>query len=307
MVGLDLSAMDAQLIAYTAFLCKTFKPNKIYFTHVHRDLSIPPKIKQEFPELRIPMDEKMAKEIETNLKNNFSNLENYDTEVEVIEGSPAKTLIHRVDTKNVDLLILGKKTKSEGSGIIPKQVVRRCTSSVLFVNENPTHSLNRIVVPTDFSIYSKQALLEAISVSKDNENANIFIHHVYDIPTYGYGGSLYHNTKIEPLVRASTQEQYNEFIADVNFEKTHVAPIFNLNMNYAGAAYTYSIAKERDADLIITAAQGKSMIKRLLLGSYTEKLIDAVDDIPLLVVKEKIDREAWKRSSDGVTNIISNS
>ncbi len=289
LIGLDFSLMDRTLIEYASFICSKIQPTKIYFTHIHRNLSVPAEVVKDFPQFREPMDEKMIKEMKAKVKLHFENIGQYDVEYEVIEGAPSKELLHRLEVKNIDLLIMGRKNQLPGNGVIPKQIARHCQSSVLLVPEAANKKINHIWVPIDFSKYSKLAMEEAVMMAQQNSDTHISTLHIYDLPNFG-AGITYGANKLEPMVRSNAVESYNTFMNNIEINDVPTTPIFQLNINYAGAKIAYDMAYAKKADLIIVGAQGKTGFSRILIGSFTEKLIESNTDIPLLVVKQKIDR-----------------
>lgn len=293
LVGLDFSLMDQQVLEYTKFICEKIKPSKIYFTHVHKDLAIPPEVIKEFPQFREPMDEKLEKDMRKRVDLYFKGAEQYDIDYEVIEGAASKELLHRVEVKNIDLLIMGRKNELPGNGVIPRQIARYSKSSVLLVPESPKQELKSILVPIDFSDYSKLAMEEAIMIASEKENQDIKVTalNIYDLPSFG-GGISYSETKLEPLIRSNSVDAYNTFMNEIETKDVQITPSFQMNSRYAGAALINGIAHRMNADMIVVGAQGKTGLKRIFIGSFTEKLIEHNEDLPLLVVKHKIDREA---------------
>jgi len=291
LVGLDLSLMDRELIEYTAFICNKIKPDKIYFSHIHRNLSVPPEVVKEFPEFREPIDETILAEIKKKVQTFFTGIEAYDVDYEVVEGAPSKELLHRVEVKNIDLLIMGRKSQLPGNGIIPRQIARYSQSSVLLVPETAKKQLSHILVPIDFSEYSKLAVEEAIMIASADVAKDIDVEalNIFDLPSFG-GGVSYGNKKLEPLIRSNSVDAYNTFMKGIETKDITINPTFQVNTRYAGANLVNGFAHRKNADLIVVGAQGKTGLKRIFIGSFTEKLIDSNDDLPLLVVKKKIDR-----------------
>ncbi len=290
MVGLDFTLMDRAILEYLDMICDKIKPLKIYFTHIHRNLSVPDYIVKEFPQFREPLDEKMKKEMQEKVERFFPKVNKYDVEYEVIEGSPLKELLHRIEVKNIDLLFMGRKDQLPGNGVVPRQVARSCKSSVWFIPESGKQTLSNIVVPIDFSDYSKLAMEEALKIAATQDNVNIYPLHLYDMPNFG-AGVTYGKEKLEPMIRSNAVDTYNEFISTLNTDAYSIAPIFKLDPHYQGVKLVKEVVHQKNASLIIVGSQGKTGLKRWWLGSFTEKLIEANTDTPLLVIKSKIDRE----------------
>lgn len=143
----------------------------------------------------------------------------------------------------------------------------------------------RIMCSVDFSDFTDTALTYSIALSREF-NAKLFLVHVV--------------IEVEPLLKSS------EIALDVQaLQKSHMDKAFEqltTLVKKADIPYEILIAKgdpadrirdlalEHRADMVITATHGNSGIKRLLLGSVTEKLIKTIH-CPLLVLNtQKFDR-----------------
>lgn len=137
----------------------------------------------------------------------------------------------------------------------------------------------------DFSDFTDTALTYSIALSREF-NAKLFLVHVV--------------IEVEPLLKSS------EIALDVQaLQKSHMDKALEqltTLVKKADVPYEILIAKgdpadrirdlalEHRADMVITATHGNSGIKRLLLGSVTEKLIKTIH-CPLLVLNtQKFDR-----------------
>ncbi|MDY0221106.1 MAG: universal stress protein [Desulfobacterium sp.] len=136
----------------------------------------------------------------------------------------------------------------------------------------------RIICTVDFSDFTDTALSYSIALSREF-NAKLFLVHVV--------------IEVEPLLKSS------EIALDVQaLQKSHMDNAFEqltalvkktdlpheiLIVKGDPADKIRDLALEHRADMVITATHGNSGIKRLLLGSVTEKLIKTIH-CPLLVL-----------------------
>lgn len=287
MIGLDFTLIDKTLIEYAAFISKYLDPEKIYFVHVHRHLDVPDKVKKLMPELNQPMDEKLKAEMIELVQENFNNHEHYDIDYMVKEGNAFEGMLHWSEVKNIDLIIAGRKTELKGSGILPQKLARKSRCSVLFVPENVKLNLKNVFVPIDFSENSKKSLQLAIDLVKEvAEEATIYCQHNFALPS-GYYTTGKSEEEFTSIMKENAAEDYNEMIKDLETNGAHISPSFILDKHGSPAILVNRSAHQRNADLIIIGAKGKTGAATLLLGSVTEKLISLDKDIPLLVHKQK--------------------
>jgi len=282
MVGLDNSLMDKIIIQYTSFLAKALRPDKIYFINVQKDLEVPESVKQKFPDLRQPQDEKVKDALIDEVQKNFTNYEHFDIEYKVIEGNPFEELVHWTGIKNIDLIIVGRKKELKGSGVLPQKLVRKTECTTLFVPEKPNLRLEEIFVPIDFSDYSESAFEFGLHLAKRDEVCTLHLQHIYHVP-YGY-----HQTRLEKdystALKEEASEQYNKMISRYETADAHLSPIFHYDNQDRVAEIICETAQKRNADIIVMGTKGKSAIVAQMLGSVTEKVLKTENSIPVLII-----------------------
>jgi nucleotide-binding universal stress UspA family protein len=283
MVGLDNSLMDKIIIQYTSFLAKIFRPETIYFINVQKDMEVPESVKQKFPELRKPVDEKIKDYLKEEVETFFSDKEHFDIEYKVIEGNPFEELMRWCNIKNIDLFIAGRKRELKGSGVLPHKLARKADCSVLFIPEKPNTRLQEIFVPVDFSEPSEKAFETGLQIAKRDESATLHLLNVYHIP-YGYSRTRLEKDYSAALKEEAT-EQYNRMVGKHNTESVHISPYFHYDDSDRAPEIIIETAHKRNADIIIIGSKGRSAIMSQLLGSVTEKLIKLENGVPVLVVK----------------------
>jgi nucleotide-binding universal stress UspA family protein len=287
MVGLDLTVMDRTLIQYTAFLSYYLSPEKVYFVNIQKDLDIPDEIRAKYPDATYPRDEKIKEEMEREARLYFPDYEDYGTSFEVIEGSPRKEMLRWSHVKNIDLLLVGHKVLSNGSGIIPRQLARKVSCSILFVPETVNLRLNRVVVANDFSSYAKAAFESALALEKYNREMEIISNHVYTVP-YGYYRTGKTEQQFAKIMEENAKEKFTAFLKDIQANGAKISVDYTYNHpKISPAQFIYENAKREDADMILVGARGKNAITAMFLGSVTERMVELDFEIPLLIVKQK--------------------
>jgi nucleotide-binding universal stress UspA family protein len=282
MVGLDNSLMDKTAIQYTAFLAKVLRPEKIYFINVQKNLEVPDSVKEKFPELRQPLDEKIKDALKDEVQKNFTNHDHFDIEYKVIEGNPFEELLHWIEIKNIDLLIVGRKKELKGSGVLPQKLIRKSSCSALFIPEKPNFRLEEIFVPLDFSEHSESAFEFALNLAKHDEATTLHLQHIYHIP-YGYSQTRLEKDYSTALKEEAT-EQYNEMISKFDIDNAHLSPIFHYDNQDRVAEIICETAHKRNADIIVLGAKGRNAFIAQMLGSVTEKILKTENSIPVMVV-----------------------
>lgn len=285
MVSLDFTAMDHTLIKYAAFLSEKVKPTSIYFIHVSRHLAVEEELREKFPELQVPRDEKLKHEMQETVEQHFKGLENYKVNYKVEEGSPLKEILHWSEIKNVDLLLLGRKRELKGSGVLPQRISRKINCSLLFVPENTPLQLDKILLPSDFSENAELALNSASQLAKAS-SAILNFHHIFYLPDGYYTTGKSEEEFIE-IMRENAEKRYEKKVKPKLDSALKVEATFSYDKQQSHSDLIMQQADNVNADLIVIGAKGRTFATAILLGSVTEKLLQKNDHIPTLVIKEK--------------------
>ncbi len=141
-------------------------------------------------------------------------------------------------------------------------------------------NLRKILVPIDGSTHSLEAARHALNIAKLN-NAKVTLLHVAVIPQFPrYFTSL---ERYEEDIRSEVRRWFD---AIKDFEEAKGVEIEEI-INTSALSIVEGIihvAEEGNFDLIIISPRGKSMLKRLLLGSVTLGVVTYAT-CPVLVVR----------------------
>lgn len=286
LAGIDFTETDKAVIRYLSFLSGIVQPEKIYFVNIQRDLDVPEGIREKFPELNRPQDEKLKEEMTQLVQANFPGHKKFQIEYDVIEGPPLPEMLRWAHIKNADLAVVGRKPESKGSGLLAQQMARKGTCSVLFVPESAHAKLENIFVAVDFSDNAKQALEQAWKLASINSKAKLFCYHTYNLPL-GYYKTGKTEVEFAEIMRANSAEKLHEFITELKIPKERVTSIFELEEKFSVGEMITKSAIQHKADMLLVGAKGRTDLTAIFLGSVAEKLIKLNDTIPLLVVKRK--------------------
>lgn len=282
-VGMDFSSMDQAVVEYTASLANLLNPDKIYFLHIYPDLELPEAAKAALSDTGQPLDERLAAQMMEFVLREFPDAGRYQAECQVVEGKPESQLLRWAHIKSAELLLMGRKKKAGGNGVVPRRVARKAECSVLFVPENPSFQMRTFLVPTDFSEPSAMALDTARWLGEQVEGAEVFLYHACHLPSSIYYDGLAGSNMVD-LLREAAEEQMDEFKSRHNAEESRV--IVNARADRSVAKTVVETAADIPADLILIGGKGRSGITGVLLGSVTESLIQAEEDLPVWVVKQ---------------------
>lgn len=281
---MDLTEMDVRLIKQAENICKIFKSNHIYFCHIERELSLPRIIVENYPQFRQPLDEQFEAEMKKTVEKHFSPERKISIHYDIGEGSPNRELVHRTEIKNIDLLIMGKKTHSGSLGITVQKVLNSCPCSVLVIHEQFKGEMKKVLVSSDYKENSIEALHVAAKIVESNELSELKVVNVYDQPKYD-SGAIMTQAQLTELIEKGCQEDFHVMLGKAKLANLNAEAVCLLNINYMGAELVTAYANSKEFDLLVAGSAGKTGIKRLFLGSFSEKLADKFRNHALLIIK----------------------
>ena len=143
-----------------------------------------------------------------------------------------------------------------------------------------------IVVPTDMSEFSLRALEMAVRIVVRPEQIHVV--HVMAVIEPLEPEAVWIVVD-EPTRREQTCQQLGEFLTSNGFGGVK----FEVLIGNAGSEIT-EYAKEAGAGLIIIPSHGRGPIKRLLLGSTTDRVVHLAH-CPVLVLKDEKQEQSDRR------------
>jgi nucleotide-binding universal stress UspA family protein len=196
------------------------------------------------------------------------------------EGEVYERIVDLADAENCDVIIMGRRgqRRIERSliGSVTARVIGHTQRDVLVVPHGTTVGWKTIVLATDGSKYSTAAAERAIAFAK-SYGGELKVLSVVDVPAEFYGEAP---QAVEDLVRKA-----KGFVDDVK-KQAETAGV--KAETFVGEAEAYqainNLAQEQKANIIIMGSHGRTGLRRLLMGSVTEKAIGYAP-CPVLVVK----------------------
>lgn len=289
LVALDLSEIDDQLLRYSKLFSNILDLERIRFVHV-----IPNYFSQEGSEIflagegpiSVAIHEKVKTLIQKKVNQQFSNHgKEIELVVDILEGTPYNQIEELTNNQQIDLLITGRKKKSEGSGITARRVAQRASCHVLFVPENANQSPSKILVPIDFSENAAQALKAALSFKKIIPGLEVTAVNIIEMLPLDYHLDFNQDPILKETFLVRSQKAYASFIEQHEISEQELNIFFLENQNYNVARQLHDYAIDKDFDLVLMGAKGHSISEKFLYGSVTERLVDFSNDIPVFIVR----------------------
>jgi nucleotide-binding universal stress UspA family protein len=196
------------------------------------------------------------------------------------EGEVHERIVDLADAENCDVIVMGRRglRRIERAliGSVTARVIGHTQRDVLVVPKGAVIGWKTIVLATDGSRYSAAAAERAIAFARAYGGV-LKVVSVVDVPTEFYAEAP---AAVEDMVRKA-----KAYVADVK-KQAEAAGV--RAETFVGEAEAFqaitNLAQEQKADMIVLGSHGRTGLRRLLMGSVTEKVIGYAP-CPVLVVK----------------------
>lgn len=189
---------------------------------------------------------------------------------------PYMGIIDEAEKNHADMIIMGTHgrtgLKRLMMGSVTAKVIGHATCNVLVVPVTAKVECRTILIATDGSKYSDAAAIEAIGIAKRCGGSLVVISAAFAdreiVLPEDDEEMLYANDNVKKVLELAGREGVK------------VDGVVSQGREHEGIVQT---AKQRNADLIVVGSHGRTGIKRLLMGSVTERVIGHADSAVLVV------------------------
>lgn len=142
--------------------------------------------------------------------------------------------------------------------------------------------MKTILVPTDFSEHSENALKAAALIAK-HQNASLVVAHMIGANEASFNKSP--NQNVEEIVFhiRLAEKNFVEFLDKPYLKDISVSKIIK---KHTGFKEINDVISETGASLVVMSSHGTSGLHEMLIGSNTEKAI-RFSEVPVLVIKQE--------------------
>ncbi|MDT0295894.1 universal stress protein [Mesonia ostreae] len=143
--------------------------------------------------------------------------------------------------------------------------------------------MKTILVPTDFSQQSENALRAAALIAK-HQSANLVVVHMIASRDASFTKSQNQNVQ-ETVFHIRLAEK--NFVDFLNKDYLKDLSVNQVITKHAGFKEINDVISEHKASLVVMSSHGTSGLHEMLIGSNTEKVI-RYSDVPVLVIKDEV-------------------
>lgn len=287
LVALDQSDNDNILFQFVSHICSKIEIDKIYFIHITKSLEWPPEIIEKYPDCLAPMDENIQHIIQEQISTNLSSDLIPDSEILVLDGNPEEVLLKEVNVKEIDLLVMGKKSIDQGTGRTARRMANLAQCSVALISNSFQKALKTefaMMVSVDFNESSLNATKTAEKIRGANV-AKMLLHHVYRVPSgYHYSGKSF--DEFAEIMKKNAEDKMLKLVNSAQLEQDKYKQLFTLDTKNNIAKNISETAEKEKVHLIVVGSKGRTKSASIFLGSTAEQLVTNTE-LNILIVKDK--------------------
>lgn len=226
----------------------------------------------------------MRRRVAVDLAELHENLTTIDVRVAV--GDPADRIVEIAEQEGCGLIVTGVARDEQlgrmFAGTTVNRLIRRSRASILVVRERARRSYCDILVATDFSETSRQALLEAIGLFPQ---AELTLVHGLDLPR-----APLRDQEAGEDCSALEREQRADFL-----DVTPIVPLvrnrIDLRIRHGDPEQVIAEhARDYRVDLTVVGSHGRSALFDMVIGSMTKRLLERLEGDMLIVVDPRAHR-----------------
>jgi nucleotide-binding universal stress UspA family protein len=191
-------------------------------------------------------------------------------------------ILHAVEGRKADLVVMGTHGRRGFErlilGSVTERMIRRCPVPLLAIGEEKKAALpkiRRILVTTDFSEGTAEAVAHALSIAERNRAKLTLLHVVHEDAAQAAG-------KYRDQLIRGIEVQLHKFIPENAFEWGDIETRIE---DGSPSEVISGIVKSGSYDLLVMNIHGKRVIDRALVGSTAERTLRAAAGIcPVLLI-----------------------
>lgn len=194
-----------------------------------------------------------------------------------VMGEAYETIVDVAEDEGRDLIVMGAKGAKFLVGSTTARVIGFSSQDVLLIPEKVAVNWERILLATDGSEHSRKATAKALDLVQFS-GGTLKVVSVLEISPHIYA--------VAPELTQEKIKLPKQYVTEVKEQATSRGILAEGFVREAESAdeVIIKLARDKDIDLIVMGSHGRTGLKRLLMGSVTERVIGHAP-CPVLVVK----------------------
>lgn len=302
--SLDLSEYSPVVLEVAANLAAKFDA-ELYLLHVLEKKVFPRELMgtfaqpSELEEVYSSLSEYVQNELHK-YSNKAEEISGKTPVIAVRQGHPVNQILDFIEEVGIDLIVVGYHRKVSGIiaelGAVTEKIARHATSHVYIVKDKEKFEIKSVLAPVDFSDRSKKSLEIAAQISEKFKArlSLLYVREQLKIEKESLPDTL--KWKVEKFITTEGErEKYQLEALTKRVVEDGCCVVTSVFVDTGEpVAKILEYADDESVDLIVMATRGISGLKRVLMGSVTEKVIRKSKQSVLVVRGERVGKTRFK-------------
>ncbi|MEX0828239.1 MAG: universal stress protein [Haliea sp.] len=283
LVATDLSERSDRAIRRATLLARTFDA-ALLLVHV---------IDDDQPQRIVKAEEQMAADLLAAQSRSLREVDGLRCESRILLGDSFNAINCTAQEEEVDLLVIGPHRrqilKDVFVGTTAERLIRISSRPVLMANAVPVAPYRQIMIATDLSDCSGDALRAAVALNLLSKSAASVLY-VFDAPATGLmNRASLSEDQIQDYMYNEEQRASLDLLAFLVEHDLRSLPCILKPAMSSVENVILSAARDISAEVIVIGSQGETGIAKMLLGSVAEKVLRMADRDILVVPPQSRD------------------
>lgn len=282
---LDLSSIDTVVVESAVQLQQKSKSlEKVVLLH---------NVRYDFIQGYLELDQEgivtLKKQIEKKLSDKFYPLlsrKGLTCEILIKDENSTEKAILRVSKEHhIDLMLMGKKDETNGSGVIPQKIlsIDEEKTPILLVPEGKKPQFHHLLAAVDLSPSSAQVVEGTLNLANSISAKSVACLHVYKLPLTYFPYIKHSDTQLKERIQQRAKNKFDGFIKSIELEEPGLKALqLKSGGDVVGAIHDYAIG--HDHDLIAIMRISKFNLLGNKLGGVTRRFLTQKSKKALLII-----------------------
>ena len=286
---LDLSGIDTWIIRYAAFMANMVKADKLTFIHVIQAYDIPEN-QRHSPQIVWKLERHINWKIREHIRNFDFSETKVKVEVKKENRDASQVILDYIRNHDVDVTTLGKKADEDRKEMYSGRIMALGESDMLLVPLSPHHRISHVLAALDFSKLSNKAFRIARQIAL-HTNSGLACHMLFSMPHVYF--PLTPRQSIARYIENKGKKRMEQFLAHQDIEREKVSCYTDVTDYKKQGERVMENAHATDAQLVVVGARGRTSSPSTLLGFVAEQVRKYKSPVPVLVVKNPIEKNSF--------------
>lgn len=276
LLPLDLSETDEALLNYASFISPILGNEEFVLMHIIQDQILLPEDRQKMDSIEKAVTEEL-KEKKTKI---------YATgkcSIVVKHGNLNREIMQFINENKIDLAIIGLKKHHAVRNILDGDLIRSSNAKILYVPKNVAAQIKNILVPVDFSKFSKMALKQAVFIA-EKTGAQVKCLNIVNPPKHFFPYLKDESEEHEEVLKLMKKE-FEIFIKEIDHKDVDIQRDYFIAGEEDLGKQIYHYARNHNNDLILLGSGTKSLLHSYFSKNVVKKVTEYDYDIPVLIIK----------------------